>query len=101
MQREAGPVSRSVSPLGLRGPQRSTLSYQMNEVLLVLAHDLDQLVVQDQALRDRDRPRLGIELRILDRHLDVQVSEVTATESLGQPHSIAVGMPAVIEPRDG
>ena len=66
---------------------------------LVDAHELDELRVGQQAIVDRRGERLGVRLRIVDRHLDDERAEIGPTEPLDDLAVSRQRAPPDIEPR--
>src|SRR5262245_11877129 len=82
------------------GVSSRLLPDNVDHVLLVLAHELAELIVDDEIFGNRHVPGSRVELWIVDRHLYVHMAEIAAPESLRQAHLIGMWMPSVIEPRD-
>jgi hypothetical protein len=50
------------------------------ELLILVADELDRLLVDDDALVDADGERLRVRLRIVDRDVDFQLAEDRAAD---------------------
>ena len=61
-------------------------------ILLVLGKHLEDIAVGDQVVRDADGEWPRVHLRILERHLDIEMTEVSTTEPFGHAQLIAVRM---------
>src|SRR5262245_12755861 len=68
------------------------------ELLVLVADELDQLLVGQVALIDPHRPWLGVRLGVLDRHVDLQAAEVQAAEALGDLGLAAVRAAVDVQP---
>src|SRR5688572_6166587 len=68
------------------------------ELLILVTDELDQLLVGHEALIDADRPWFRVCLRIIDRQVDLQVSERRPTDALGEPHLLTVRTAVHVEP---
>src|SRR5262249_24344007 len=74
-------------------------SDQMCAVLFVFADELDQVRVRDKAAARRQRNRFGVDGRILERDLQIEMAEVAAAEALRHLQRFAVRMSGEVEPR--
>src|SRR5262245_53241989 len=92
-----GPARQSSSqcgdllPLRRARPGRAARARRVADVvavLLVLAEHLEDVVVGDEVVRDLDRERLYVDLRVVEGHLDVEVAEVAAPETLGDAQCV-------------
>src|ERR1051326_8205972 len=61
-------------------------------VFLVLAKHFEDVFVGEQMVRDCDRKRPRVHRRIVERHLDVEMTEIRTTESLDDMELITVRM---------
>src|SRR5262249_40543911 len=73
-------------------------AHQVLGMLRVLTDRLEKLGVHFQCLVGLEGNRPGKCLRIFERHFEVHVSEVTATETFGSTKSFRVRMPEKIQP---
>src|SRR5262245_13731744 len=64
----------------------------------VLTDELDQLLVEHDTLVQSHRKRLGIGLRIIDRHFDFKRAEIWAAESLDDSSFIGQRVAVHVEP---
>src|SRR5262252_9368828 len=74
------------------------LAKNMNDVFFILTDVLDDVGVGQQLERNRHTPGLCVGLRVVERELDLEVSEILPAEFLRRPHLIAPRMSAIVEP---
>src|SRR5438132_8383990 len=67
-------------------------------VLLIFTDAFDELGVGIQVEGKSHGPGFRVRLWIIERDLDIQVTEVAAAEAFGHAKGFAVGMPGIIEP---
>src|SRR5438876_10382053 len=72
--------------------------YPPFELLVFVADELDQLLVDQNALIDAHGERFLVSLRVVDRHVDLQFPEHWAAEAFGDLHLLAVRAAAQVEP---
>ena len=70
---------------------------KVHAILLVLAEHLEDILVGHERVRNLDGECLGIRLRIVEGHLDVEMSEVDSAETFRHPERFAVWMSYRIE----
>jgi hypothetical protein len=71
----------------------------MNSILFVLGADgLQNVGIGQQSRRELDREGLGVHLRVIDRDLDVHVTEVAPPEPFDQMKRFAVRVAEPIQP---
>ena len=70
----------------------------LDRAVVLVADELDQLLVDHDALGDADRERLGVGLRVVDRDRDVQLAEPRPREPLGDLALIGQRTPPHVEP---
>src|SRR5215471_1984661 len=58
-------------------------------VLFVLRVHLEDVVVGEKVVRDADRERPRVHFRIVERHLDVEVTEVAAAKAFDNAKLVA------------
>src|SRR5687767_1586352 len=69
------------------------------EVLVVFVADvLEQLRVWLQGELLRNRPRLRVRLRIVDRHFEVHLADIFADEAFGHTQGSSRGTAGVVQP---
>src|SRR5581483_791547 len=68
------------------------------ELLVLVADELDRLLVGQQPLIHPDRPRLRVRFRILEREIDLQVPVGRPAEPLGELRLAAVRAAVHVEP---
>ena len=68
------------------------------KLLILVADELDQLVVRLDALIDANGPWLRVRLRVLEGEVDLQTAEVRAAEALGELRLLTVGASVDVEP---
>src|SRR5215467_8993967 len=68
------------------------------KVLVVFAYPVQEFSVWQVFPRNHHRPGLGVRLRVIDRYLDVQMTEIATTEALNDVQGVAVRMTGVIQP---
>src|ERR1700730_15690158 len=71
------------------------------ELLILVADELDRLLVHHRALVDADGERLRVRFRVLDRDVDLELAEDRAAEALREFRLIAVRTPAHVQPSVG
>src|SRR5690242_5329539 len=65
---------------------------------VLLANELDQFRVEHDPLVNRDGPRLGVGLGIVDGDLDFQMSEIRTPETLDDPAGLGQRAALYIQP---
>ena len=70
----------------------------MLAVFFVLADAFDELGVRVQLEGKIHSPGLRVRLRIIERHLDIEVAEVAAVKTFGHAKGVGMGMSVIIEP---
>src|SRR2546427_12106968 len=75
-----------------------SLANHVLRVLLVVTDVFDQLGIRHEIETRGDGPRLGIRLRIIDRDVDFQVSEITAPEAFRRVQRVSVRVAGIVQP---
>jgi hypothetical protein len=78
--------------------KRSVDLHTAAELLVLVVDEPNRLLVDENALVDAHGERLRVGLRVLDRHVDLQLSESRPPEALGELHLLAVRAAAHVEP---
>src|SRR5262245_26392354 len=68
------------------------------ELLVLVADELDHLLIHSDSLVDSDGERLRVGLRIVDRDVDLELAEDRPPESLGELRLLAVRAAMYVQP---
>src|SRR5262245_27266541 len=80
------------------GSKRSVDLDLSPELLILVADELDRLLVRHDALVDAHRERLRQRLRIVNGHIDLELAAHLTTEALGELRLTAVRCTAHVAP---
>src|SRR5262245_58927989 len=98
------PYSTSISPTatGLSIERIYNLllftQHALKVLFVVITDRLQQIAVQKKLRHNRNRPRFGIRLGIVECDLNLHAPKVSPPKALGHPQSFAVGVAGKIKP---